>query len=113
MEVERIARLAQNERFLKRVFTDAELADCRKRLFPERALAARFAAKEATAKALRTGIGKELGWKEIELTTDSAKRPSIRLHGRWAEEPLHISVSVTHTRTTAAAVVMIQAEDTP
>ena len=111
VEVDRIARLAQNERFLNRIFTDAELADCRKRLFPERALAARFAAKEATAKALGTGIGKSLRWKEIELTTDNEKRPSIRLHGKWAEEPLHISVSVTHTRTTAVAVVAIFPEN--
>jgi holo-[acyl-carrier protein] synthase len=113
VEVERIARLAKNKRFLKRVFTDSELAYCHERAFPERALAARFAAKEATAKALGTGIGKKLRWKDIELTTDSKKRPHIRLHGKWAEEPLRIRVSVTHTRTTAAAVVMIQDEDTP
>jgi holo-[acyl-carrier protein] synthase len=107
VEVERIAKLTQSERFLKRIFTDRELADCRKRAFPERALAARFAAKEATAKALGTGIGKNLRWKEIELTTDANKRPHIRLHGKWANEPMRISVSITHTRTTAGAVVVI------
>ncbi|MBM3325040.1 MAG: holo-[acyl-carrier-protein] synthase [Calditrichaeota bacterium] len=107
VEVERIARLRQSERFLKRIYTERELADCRKRLFPERALAARFAAKEATAKALGTGIGKNLHWKEIELTTDTNKQPHIRLHGKWADEPVRISVSITHTRTTAGAVVMI------
>lgn len=107
VEVDRIARLARNERFLQRVYTSAELTDCRQRLFPERALAARFAAKEATAKALGTGIGKNLRWKEIELMTDTNKRPHIRLHGKWAAESLRISVSITHTRTTAGAVVMI------
>ncbi|MFH1010353.1 MAG: holo-ACP synthase [bacterium] len=107
VEVDRIARLARNERFLRRVYTSAELADCRRRPFPERALAARFAAKEAVAKALGTGIGERLGWKEIELTTDTDKRPHIRLHGKWADEPLHISVSITHTRLMAAAVVAI------
>ena len=107
VEVDRIARLAQSERFTKRIFTDTELADCRKRPFPERSLAARFAAKEATAKALGTGIGKNLSWKEIELVAEQGREPHIRLHGKWAEEQIYVSVSITHTRTTAAAVVMI------
>lgn len=112
VEVDRIARLAQSERFRKRVFTEAELADCGKRSFPERSLAARFAAKEATAKALGTGIGRNLAWKDVEVTTKPGNRPQIRLHGKWAQKPLRLSVSITHTQVTAAAVVMILDGDT-
>ncbi len=107
VEVDRIARLAKSERFRKRVFTEAELADCSKRSFPEQSLAARFAAKEATAKALGTGIGRNLAWKDVEVTTKPGNRPQIRLHGKWAQKQLRFSVSITHTRTTAAAVVII------
>lgn len=107
VDVERIARLSQNERFKKRIFTDAELEDCRKRAFPERSLAARFAVKEATAKALGTGIGARLTWKEVELISRQGEKPRIRLGGRWADESFGISVSIAHTNTTAAAVVMV------
>lgn len=107
VEVDRIARLAQSERFTKRIFTDTELADCRGRAFPERSLAARFAAKEATAKALGTGIGQNLAWKDVELVTGPDKVPRIRLHGKWARKGYRVIVSITHTRATAAAVVMI------
>ena len=107
IEVERIARLMTNERFIHRVFTDAELEECRGRAFPERSLAARFAAKEAFAKALGTGIGKALSWKEVELLAPPGHGPQIRLNGRWAKRNLSVSVSITHTKTAAAAVVMI------
>ena len=107
VDVARIARLMKNDRFLSRVFTDAELTECGRRAFPERSLAARFAAKEAFAKALGTGIGKALTWKEVELVAPPGSAPEIRLSGRWAKKNLSVSVSITHTKTSAAAVVMI------
>ena len=107
VDVARIARLAKNDRFTRRIFTDAELTECNRRAFPERSLAARFAAKEAFAKALGTGIGKSLTWKEVELVAPLGHAPKIRLSGRWAKKNLSVSVSITHTKTSAAAVVMI------
>ena len=107
VDVARIARLAKSERFTRRVFTDAELNECSRRAFPERSLAARFAAKEAFAKALGTGIGKALTWKEVELLAPHGHAPEIHLSGRWAKKNLSVSVSITHTKTSAAAVVMI------
>ena len=112
VDVDRIARLIKNERFTKRIFTDMELEYCRKRAFPERSLAARFAVKEATAKALGTGIGERLGWKDVELVSKAGSKPRVRLNGRWIKRPLNISVSIAHTKTTAAAVVMIFPKET-
>jgi holo-[acyl-carrier protein] synthase len=60
------------ERFLRRVFTDGEVAYAMSMKFPARHLAARFAAKEAVSKAFGTGIGKAMGWRDIDVQ----KRPS-------------------------------------
>jgi holo-[acyl-carrier protein] synthase len=97
--------------FLERIFTEAEREDCFKRAHPEEGLAARWAAKEATAKALGSGIGEFLNFKDVEIVTVPGKGPRIRLHGAYAHFPMRISVSLTHTRTTAAAVVLIFPDD--
>lgn len=82
VEVRRIAELAARygTRFTARVFTPAELADCAGRA---ESLAARWAAKEAVAKALGTGLG-AVTFHEIEVTRDRAGRPGLALHGRAA-----------------------------
>src|SRR5690242_9842505 len=68
------------ERFLRRVFTETELAQAGGRI--ER-LAGRFAAKEACAKALGTGIG-AVAWREIEIVRHDGGKPGIRLSGAAA-----------------------------
>ena len=68
------------ERFLQRVFTCNELAACEGRVD---SLAARWAAKEAVAKALGTGIGK-VKWRDIEVVHDDLHCPCLRLHGAAA-----------------------------
>ena len=79
IEIRRIAVLLERygERFLQRVFTPAELTACEGR--PD-SLAARWAAKEAVAKALGTGIG-QVAFREIEVVLDDCRCPSLRLHG--------------------------------
>ena len=69
IEVERIGRARRRwgGRFLERVFTDAELSDCLRSATCDQRLAARFAAKEATLKALGTGLAKGARWREIEV----------------------------------------------
>ncbi len=69
------------ERFLRRVFTVDELAACEGR--PD-SLAARWAAKEAVAKALGTGIG-PVAFREIEVVLDECRCPGVRLHGAAAQ----------------------------
>lgn len=109
IEIERVQRAIDRygPRFLERVFTARELADVGRN---PASLAARFAAKEAAAKALRTGIG-EVGWCEIEILRGPAREPVLYLHGaaaRLAEE-LNLttwSVSLSHSLTHAIALVV-------
>ncbi len=95
------------ERFLRRVFTSTEIRACAGKT---ESLAARFAAKEAVSKALGTGIGL-VGWRDIEIVGSEVEAPQVCLHGRAAEEArrqglTEWSVSLTHGREVAAAVVV-------
>ncbi len=109
IEISRIAEACgrSGERFLKRVYTDAELAACAGR-FPS--LAARFAAKEAAMKALGRGIW-DIPWRDIEVLSDDSGQPCLRLHGRALARARQIgladlAVSLSHTREYAVAVVI-------
>lgn len=73
------------ERFLERVFTDAEIAYCRGRRDPVPHFAARFAAKEAALKALGTGLRMGVRWRELEVRRDRGQPPTLLLHGRCRE----------------------------
>ena len=63
------------DRFLARVFTDAEREYCASMPFPARHYAARFAAKEAVSKAFGTGIGAQAGWRDIEVRRKESGEP--------------------------------------
>jgi holo-[acyl-carrier protein] synthase len=95
------------ERFLQRVFTPAEIAECSGRA--DR-LAVRFAAKEATTKALGTGIG-PVSWREVETLHKRSGEPYLILHGQ-AEMVAKVlgltnwAVSLSHSRENAIAVVV-------
>lgn len=110
IECERIAAGIERfgERFLKRFFTAGERRDCADQ--PHR-LAARFAAKEAVAKALGTGIG-DVSWVEIEIRTDSERRrPTLVLHGKAAAladgmQLTEWDVSLSHSESLAIAVAV-------
>jgi holo-[acyl-carrier protein] synthase len=107
VEVDRIRRHVDDEAFLERIFTERERAECLRRSKPEECLAARWAAKEATAKAFGTGIGKWLSFRDVEVITVPGKGPCIHLHGHFAQFPVLSKLSLTHTATTGAAVVML------
>ena len=109
IELERVESAIQRhgERFLARVFTPRELQEVGDNIA---SLAGRFAAKEATAKALGTGIG-DVGWQEIEILRDQARQPHLHLHGRASsladELDLEVwSLSLSHTHTHAIALVV-------
>jgi len=113
-----IARIQQSvarfgPRFLDRVFTAPEQAYCLRKRNAAESLAARFAAKEAAAKALGTGISRGVNWLEIEVIREPGGRPSIRFHGRAAEiagkmEVVHVALSLTHTASLAMANVILE-----
>jgi len=108
-----IARVEQaiaryGERFLTRVFTSAERELCAGRA---ESLAARYAAKEAAAKALGTGL-RGFGFLEIEILRGEQGQPLLALHGAAAELAqaqgwFSQSVSLSHSQSQAIAVVMV------
>jgi holo-[acyl-carrier protein] synthase len=105
------------ERFLRRVFTSEEIDYCqRKKKHAAESFAARFAAKEAGAKALGTGISRGVAWKEIEVRREPSGRPTLHFTGRARElaDQLGItglSVSLTHSRDLALAVVIAEGRE--
>jgi holo-[acyl-carrier protein] synthase len=121
IEIARIKRVLDDfgERFLRRVYTEAERERYRNRV---NELAARFAAKEATSKALGTGI-RGIRWREMEVLPNRRGKPVLILHGQAAARAAELeltdfSVSLTHSRTDAMAFVVAMkaqrvAEPTP
>lgn len=114
VEIERIRGVVtrQGDAFLKRVFTEAELAYCLDKADPHPSLAARFAAKEAVAKAFTTGIGAELGWHSVEVGLGERQQPRVVLDaaGRALLARVggtEVLLSLTHTAQNAAAVALI------
>jgi holo-[acyl-carrier protein] synthase len=109
IDIERIQKALDRygERFLERIYTPDEIQSSRGNA-PE--LAARFAAKEAASKALGTGIG-PISWKDIETLNKPSGQPFLRLSGRakaiaQAQGFESWTVSLTHSREMAAAVVV-------
>jgi len=116
-EVDRIRRVLaapHGARFRARVFTDAEQAYCESRGRGRvESYAARFAAKEAVMKALGTGWGDGVGWRDVEVIADPAGRPGLSLHGQAAVVARRLGmarwfVSLTHTRVAATAWVIAE-----
>lgn len=109
IEIRRVEEVIERHehRFLDRVYTAAELAEVGNNMA---SLAARFAAKEAVAKALCTGIG-PIGWKEIEIRRGPEREPILLLHGEarrlaQAQGLEHWSISLSHSASHAIAVVV-------
>ena len=96
VEISRIQQSVQRfgQRFLNRVYTPAEQAYCLRKRNSSESLAARFAAKEAGAKALGTGISHGVSWLEIEVVREPSGRPTIRFHGRAAQIAQAMGVAV-------------------
>ncbi len=103
--------LRHRERFLDRVFTPAERSECFRRAHPAMHLAARLAAKEATMKALGSGWGQGVRWRDIEVRSGDGAPPSLALEGaaRGRAEARGIRrtvVSLSHDGDYALAVVI-------
>src|SRR5271163_1611917 len=87
IEIDRIRAsiLRFGDRFLGRIFTPEEIAYCSRKKNAAESYAARFAAKEAGAKALGTGIQHGVSWQELEVQRLPGSRPTLHLTGRAAE----------------------------
>ncbi len=114
-EIERVKRSVERfgSRFLDRIYTPGEIAYCMRKKDAAESLAARFAAKEAAAKALGTGISRGVSWQEFEVRREPGGRPGLWLSGRAAELAAdlgidRLSLSLTHTRDLAMAFVVAE-----
>jgi holo-[acyl-carrier protein] synthase len=105
-----------DERFLRRVFTEQEIAYCRGRRDPTPHFAARFAAKEAGMKALGTGLRLGVTWRELEVRRERGQAPTLELHGRTRELGLarggrRMLLTLTHDGDYALAQALLVDDD--
>jgi holo-[acyl-carrier protein] synthase len=112
IEVERVARAIEREAFLRRIYSEREIAYCSRHTGKE-SFAVRFAAKEAFFKALGTGWRGPMAWAEVEIINDDLGKPSVILSG-GAQDALdavggtHVHVTLSHIKTQAVAFVIIE-----
>ena len=117
VEIRRIQETVDRHgaRFLSKVYTAGEQAYCLRKRNAAESLAARFAAKEAGAKALGTGMSRGVTWLEIEVVREPGGRPTLRFHGRAAEMARRLNarraaLSITHSKDFAIASVVLEDE---
>ena len=116
-EVDRIAHSIERfgSRFTERVFTAAEIRYCESKANKAERYAVRFAAKEASMKAIGTGWSRGVRWQDFEVQRLPGGRPTVAFHGRAAEFFAKLGakrthLSLTHTKEFAMAVVVLESE---
>ncbi len=109
IEISRVSEVIarHGKHYLERIYTSAELEQCGKNI---ESLAGRFAAKEAVAKALGTGIG-DVTWKEIEILGDEQNAPVLSLRGAAEQKAKELgltewSLSISHSQSHAVAIAV-------
>ncbi len=117
MDATEIARIAAaieryGDRFVRRIYTDGEIAYCRRKRDFASSFAARFAAKEAAMKALGTGHSRGVYWRGIEVVRQRGGPPGIRFHGGAAVRAESMGatgtlLTITHSRELAIAHVLL------
>jgi holo-[acyl-carrier protein] synthase len=112
-DIPRVAEVLSKygDRFLRRIFTDGEIAYCMRRRNPVPHLAGRFASKEAAMKALGTGHSRGVLWRDVEVVRVSGP-PQLQLHGGAARRAEAMGVrkallTITHSETLAMAQVLM------
>jgi holo-[acyl-carrier protein] synthase len=118
-DIGRIAEAIERygDRFVRRVFTEGEIAYCRAKRDFASSFAARFAAKEAAMKALGTGHSRGVFWTGIEVVRRHGP-PSLRFHGGAASRLAEMGgtsalLTLTHSRDLAIAHVMLLRDAPP
>jgi holo-[acyl-carrier protein] synthase len=118
IDIIEVARIAASyarfgERFVHRLLLTDEIAYCAGHKNPAPFIAARFAAKEAISKAFGTGIGRQLGWLDMEIRRKESGEPYVILHGKGEElfesrNAKQLLVSLSHTENYAAATAILE-----
>ena len=116
-EVDRIQAAVKRfgDRFLRRVFTPAEVSYCMAKPNAAERLAARFAAKEAGMKAIGTGLRYGITWQDVEVVRLPRQRPILEFHRKAAEFAARLGckrthLSLSHTKEQAIAYVILEGE---
>ena len=113
IEIEKIAHDLHSDVYLRKVFTEAEIAACQDSVNSAECFAGRFAAKEALMKAITNGIRQGVWFTHIEVLNHENGQPYVQVSGQ-AEIRLNelgatnIHVSITHTKSAAAAVIILE-----
>jgi holo-[acyl-carrier protein] synthase len=113
VEIEKIAQDIHSDVYLRKVFTESEIATCKDSVNSAERFAGRFAAKEAFMKAIGNGIHQGVWFTQIEVLNYENGQPYIRVTGEaesWLHElgVINIHVSFTHTKKAAAAVIILE-----
>lgn len=113
IEIEKIAASIGSEAYLRKVFTEAEIEECSSVINSAERFAGKFAAKEALMKAIGKGIRQGIWFTQIEVLNEESGAPYVRVHGEMESSIKELGVktihiSVTHTKSTAAAVVILE-----
>lgn len=105
----------RGDRLIRRLFTEQEASRCRNPRRVHECFSGRFAVKEATLKALGTGLSNGIGWKDVELVSGESQPPRIVLHNRAKEIAAlrgvtgsHVTIS--HDAGVAVAVVILMGD---
>jgi holo-[acyl-carrier protein] synthase len=112
IEIDRIKKSVDDygDHFLKKVFTEKELAYCLSKSNKYQHLAARFAAKEAVYKALASNWHENMTWQSIEISNEPNGLPVVTLHGelnQFLTEKESLKISMSHSRDYVACVAII------
>jgi holo-[acyl-carrier protein] synthase len=114
VSVARVERMLERwgTKFLKRVFTDGEIAYCTGKAWPASSLAARFAAKEAFYKAVSGWSSRGMGYRSIEVVAGGDCPPGLSVHGPAKEAlgALDAALSISHDGGLAVAIVVVSPE---
>ena len=114
IEIGRIEKVISRygQKFLDRIFTPKEQEYCSKHRMSARHFAGRFAAKEAIAKALGTGISKDIHWTEIEIVNDEHGKPRVNFSQRISSvfDNPQCLLSISHCKEYASAVAILLVE---
>lgn len=113
VEIADFERKARSDAFLRKVFTEAEIEDCRSMANSTERFAGRFAAKESFMKAIGHGIRQEVWFTQIEVLNNANGAPHVQVTGEAQrlvnnQGVKQIHVSITHTKHTAGAVVILE-----
>ncbi len=114
IEVERVAKMvARGRQYLETIFTNQEIKYCETKAKKSEHYAARYAAKEATLKAIGTGWRDGFAFSDIEVINDRLGKPQVFLHGKVRrffdrKQIRQISISLSHSKESAVAMIVLE-----